>query len=530
VAGQSADAAIYWNDVVDELNARDHTRVPTPTNPVGENPADQGGPTRTSRAGAMAMLAVHDAFFGIQGQPTYLSSVPPAEPLASPQFAAAIACANVLSTLYPKHRPFIEERLANAPRGQGDTIRSTRYGRAIAEALIALRQGDALFDERNPSRPAFAVTPAYGQHRVDPMDPGQGFLNPFWGMMPLFATPSAVFLAPPPGMDSAGALDTTNPVYDAHHEEIYFKGNSPTSPELTREPEETVIGIYWAYDGAQRLGTPPRLYNDFIKTIARQKGLTEAQNVRLLTLVAVAMADAGIHAWFYKYFYGLWRPVVGVRERTQTYGLTADPAAERLPLSDPFWKPLGAPRTNERTTTGFSPNFPAYPSGHATFGAAALHITRLYLASIGKATLHPDGSDDICVDFVSDELNGQSREVDGTVRTRHIRRFSSLMEAIVENSLSRVYLGVHWRFDGTTGGYDCDGPGGSKPSATFNPNADLVVPRDAIGGVPLGLDIAEGIFNTGLKPSTASLANGVPAPSPVRPTLRVKSGKKAKKK
>lgn len=45
------------------------------------------------------MLAVHDAFFGIQGQPTYLSSVPPADSSASPQFAVAVACAKVLSWL-----------------------------------------------------------------------------------------------------------------------------------------------------------------------------------------------------------------------------------------------------------------------------------------------------------------------------------------------------------------------------------------------------------------------------------------------
>jgi membrane-associated phospholipid phosphatase len=499
------DSAMYWNDVVDDLNARDHTGSPIP--------GDQAGPTRASRAGALAMLAVHDAYFGIQGQPTYLSSVPPAVPLASPQFAAAVACAQVLSALYPKHRAFIDERLTSAPRGTGNTVTASTYGQAIAKALLALRQGDAVFDERHPSRPSHVPTPAYGHHRPDPMSPNQGYLGAYWGEMPFLATPAPIFLAPPPGLDSMGVLDPTNPVYAAHHEEIYLRGGSRTSPETTREEEETTIGIFWAYDGAQKLGTPPRIYNRLVKTISRKKGLTEEQNVRLLTLANVAMADAGIHAWFYKFHYDLWRPVLGIREHDPRFGPSAEPGAARLPFSDPFWSPLGSPKTNEVGPSGFTPSFPAYPSGHATFGAAVLHITRLYLASIGKAKLNPDGTDDIGFDLVSEELDGVSRDADGSVRTRHVRRYSSLLQAIVENSVSRVYLGVHWRFDGTTGGYDSDGPGGKGPSAEFDPDADsLVVPRDSIGGVPLGLDIAEAIFKNGLKPSSASLAKGVPPP------------------
>lgn len=98
------------------------------------------------------------------------------------------------------------------------------------------------------------------------------------------------------------------------------------------------------------------------------------------------------------------------------------------------------------------------------------------------------------------------------MRTRHVRRFQSLQAEIVENAVSRVYLGVHWRFDSTTGGYDS----GRGPTAVFEPQARLVVPRDDIGGVPLGLRIAEAVFNGGLKPSTASLAGGLPpAPCPM---------------
>ena len=61
------------------------------------------------------------------------------------------------------------------------------------------------------------------------------------------------------------------------------------------------------------------------------------------------------------------------------------------------------------------------------------------------------------------------------MRTLHDRQINSYARAVWENAVSRVYLGVHWRFDGL------------PASASEN-----------IGGVPLGLAIGEqvhGYFN-----------------------------------
>ena len=87
--------------------------------------------------------------------------------------------------------------------------------------------------------------------------------------------------------------------------------------------------------------------------------------------------------------------------------------------SQPEWLPLGAPNTN-RLAKNFTPNFPAYPSGHATFGAAAFHITRLFYDDVKM-----ERSDDLFdgLDFVSDEFNGVNTDNKGTVRPRHRRKF-----------------------------------------------------------------------------------------------------------
>ena len=62
--------------------------------------------------------------------------------------------------------------------------------------------------------------------------------------------------------------------------------------------DQTLIGLYWGYDGAKQLGTPPRLYNQIIKSVAIAQGNDAAANARLFAFVNAAMADAGTSsAW-----------------------------------------------------------------------------------------------------------------------------------------------------------------------------------------------------------------------------------------
>src|SRR5262249_23377795 len=93
-------------------------------------------------------------------------------------------------------------------------------------------------------------------------------------------------------------------------------------------------------------------------------------------------------------------------------------------------------RSRPARSVNFTPAFPSYTSGHATFGAALFKtLERFY------------GRDDITFTFLSDEFNGITRGTDGQVRPIVARSYTSFSQAALENGQSRIYLGIHWGFD-----------------------------------------------------------------------------------
>src|SRR6187549_1086115 len=105
-----------------------------------------------------------------------------------------------------------------------------------------------------------------------------------------------------------------SPEYAAAYAEVKRLGGDGVVTPTERTPEQTQIGIFWAYDGTPSLCAPPRLYNQIALQIADQMGSSDIEVARLLALVNVAMADAGMAIWESKYHYDFWRPIGGIRE------------------------------------------------------------------------------------------------------------------------------------------------------------------------------------------------------------------------
>lgn len=488
------DPILFWNAVTLECNRLDHTVEPVKRT--------QAGPTLSSRATAMAHIAMHDAYvlaraglgtpvslndpYLLSAQQPAFAAAPGSDPTRYAAIAVAAAASVTLLHLYPNQRALINDEFTKFCAERGGDDAAHRFGSAVGQAVVTLRKNDGANPDPDTSIPNYMESAAPGRHREDPLDGGQGFLGPRYGFVRPFAISSFHPLAKHPELGSAEYLADLNEVA-AKGAATYYNGN-------TRSADETMIGLVWAYDGPKELGTPPRLYNQVLRSLPVTKGLTTEQLARMFMLANVAMGDAGILAWFYKYHYDLWRPVLGIREHDAAMGPgTTTGSNPIVPPCDPFWTPLGAPKTNSigAAVSSFTPPFPAYPSGHATFGAAAFHAARLYLSSIGKATLQADGSDDLAFQFVSDEVDGKSVDSNSNVRPRHMRSFTGLHQAIYENSISRIFLGVHWRFDGTTG----------QSAAGMFANAIA----DNIGGVPLGLAIANDIASGNIKPTPATV-------------------------
>lgn len=482
------DPILFWNHICNEANRLDHTAPMT-----GRS---QAGPTRSSRATAMVHLAMFDAHFGVAGLtpdvPRLYTGMPPfhAAPGSAVQVSAAVSAAahQVLVALYPAQIAFFADAAQQIACLNGTESEGHAYGLRIGQEILRLRLRDGSEPEAQRPHPYAQAKP---HHRADPLNTQFEPLGSTWGAVKPFAVSTFHPLAAFPPFRGAA--------YMTDHQEVFVKGGAASQGRTTRTPDETVIGIYWAYDGARLLGTPPRLYNQVVRIIAQKMKNDVADNARLFALVNVALGDAGIHAWHWKYHYDLWRPVIGIRELDDSFGNDAQPGSSVSALCDPFWRPLGAPKTNDVSpgARSFTPDFPAYPSGHATFGAAAFEMVRRFYHQKkgGKKPYSDKQIDEIAFDFVSDELNGLSVDNDGALRVRHKRHFDSVAQAIYENSVSRIFLGVHWRFDGTTG----------------QSLEDMLAAEDNIGGVPLGRSIAADIFARGI----------IPAPDDVAPPAEV---------
>jgi hypothetical protein len=258
-------------------------------------------------------------------------------------------------------------------------------------------------------------------------------LGVHWGGVRPFALKSGdQFRVPAP--PSLGSSEYTR----AFNEVKAFGGDGVVTPTV-RTADQTEMGIYWAYDGMPSLCAPPRLYNQITTQIAVQMNSNVVEFARLLALVNMAMADAGIAIWESKYHYQFWRPVTAIREADDATGPTGAGDGNSATFGDVKFTPMGAPASNIHGPY-FTPPFPAYPSGHAGLGAALFQTLRNIYRT-----------DRIGFTFVSDEFNGETLDNNGAIRPLVYRSFSSLSQAEEENGQSRIYLGIHWAFDKTEG-------------------------------------------------------------------------------
>lgn len=368
-----------------------------------------GPPCPLARNQAILFVAIYEAVNSInrKNEP-YLDYVDVPGP-ASERAAAAAAAHRALSSLYPARQPIYDARLAE----QLSQVRNARQrdngvavGVAAADAILAARSND-----RTDSLPEYVYQDVPGAYRPTAPDFTTPPFSPGWGTTECWTMTSGDQFRPrgPLGYNRLAALLRSRGYADQFNEVKKFGSRNSRA----RSAEQTETAWFWAND---RDGTfkPPGHLMHITAEVSKQQGLSLPENARLFALVALALADAGIVAWDQKYStdIDLWRPISAIRQ--------ADIDNNSRTVRQGNWAPL----------LDFTPPFPAYSSGHATFGAAHASVMRNYF-----------GTDNISFTVGTDE----------PIVSNVKRTFTSFSQAARENGLSRVYLGVHFRFDADAG-------------------------------------------------------------------------------
>lgn len=389
-----------------------------------------GGPGPVSRNGAILHVSIYDAVNSIlrTHEPYGMLVNAPAD--ASIEAAVAAAAHRSLSAVYTQPSQLAQfdalldlqlSRIADgAAKENGLAI-----GFACADACLAARSEDGCFDYVD-----YEYVDAPGQW--EPTFPDYtGPWGPHWPDVTPWCMTSGSQFRPKSGpygySDMASFL--ASPEYAADFEDVRVNGALLSE---TRTEDQTIAAIFWANDRNTTFKPPGHLFH-ITQVIAEDRGNTLAENARLFALVAIAMADAGIASWDTKYAtdIDLWRPITGIWE--------ADTDGNPATIAEPGWLGL----SYSPSVLVFTPPFPAWVSGHATFGAVHAAVLRNYL-----------GTDAVTFTVTSDDTPG------------YWRTFHSLDAAARENGRSRIWLGVHWQAD-AEGGYEIGTALGNYVSANF---------------------------------------------------------------
>ena len=432
--GSALQRFSHWNEIAINASGLDHTPVPSGDPRIF---GEQVGPGRSARAMAIVHIAVFDAINSIVGGYQSFTGIPQVQEETSIDCAIAQAAHDTLLVMFPSQRAAFDQELSNdlgqIPGGRAK-VNGIRLGRQAAAAILGLKENDGSAHPESRVGIDFFPSNQPGKWRQDPISLLPVALGAHWGEVDPFVlqSPSQFRVPPPPSMTSSE--------YARAFREVKRVGGDGIVTPTDRTEEQSQIGIYWAYDGTPSLCAPPRLYNQIAMQIAEERNTNDVLELaRLMALVNTAMADAGIAVWESKYFYNLWRPVGGIREADQGTGPTGLGDGNGATHGDATYSPLGAPASG-LSGPNFTPPFPAYPSGHAGFGGALFQTLRNFYRT-----------DRIAFTFVSDEFNGVTEDNNGNPRPLIPRSFRTLSEAEEENGQSRIYLGIHWRFDKTEG-------------------------------------------------------------------------------
>jgi pimeloyl-ACP methyl ester carboxylesterase/membrane-associated phospholipid phosphatase len=358
------------------------------------------------RTAAMMHLAIHDAINCVERR--YGVYILHADGNRADALAAATQAAYAIAVdQYPARRGewdarrtrWLDEIDDGAAKDKGIAL-----GNAAAAAVLVRRANDGWNGEAayqfHPMAPG--VYAEFNEHSGTP----QGFVfGAGWAVVKPFAlqSPSQFRSPPPPDIRSAE--------YTHAFDEVKELGRFGSR---SRTADQTHLAMWW---------------KDFAENshnrLARQLVTVEQPDLwiaaRLFALLNVSLMDAYISVFDNKFHYNHWRPFTAIR--------WADHDGNPATVVDADWN-----NTHRHTYA-----FPSYPSAHGTACAAAMTV---FADTFGNERYFKMSTPQV------DAAGPMSEKIPMKPPTRSYDSFSA---AARECALSRVYLGIHFRYDSIEG-------------------------------------------------------------------------------
>ncbi len=348
------------------------------------------------RTAAMLHVAMLDAWRLASGDGTPWVCEADARNVA-PQAAASAAALHIATRAYPDDA----ETFAALARLSNNAAAGT-LGAACADQVIAWREDDnwnsaGTYEWRPPAPGVYAD---FSEHSGTPA----GFVfGAGWPDTIPFVLSEIPRVPPPPPIDSAN--------YAAAWDEVRRVG---AAASRERTADQTHLAMWWK-DFAERS------FNRLARSLVRDHTPSTDEQLALFARLNMALFDAYVASFDNKYHYNHWRPYSAIR--------AADTDGNDATMTAADWTNLH----------GHTYAFPSYPSAHGTVCAAA--------ATVLAATF----GDNFAFRMLTAEVDSQGPMSAPTAMHPPYRDFVSFDAAARECAASRVYLGIHFRYDSDAG-------------------------------------------------------------------------------
>ena len=321
--------------------------------------------------------------------------------------AATHAAYTIVAAQYPEQLSqwqALNKRWLSTVKSEAAKVAGIAVGQRAADAVLKSRAGDGWNAEADyqwhPMAPG--VYAEFKEHSGTP----EGFIfGAGWANAKGFALEKPdQFRSPPPP-------DIKSQAYVEAYQEVRELGRHNSA---TRTKDQTHLAMWWKDFAENSLN---RLARDL--TEQEQLGLPRAS--RLFAMLNMSIFDAYVSVFNNKFHYNHWRPYTAIRWAEND----GNPATE----AEPDWT-----NTHQHTYA-----FPSYPSAHGTACTAGMTVF---------ADVLGDDFEFVMRTPQVDAAGPFSKKVAMDPPTR---KFSNFAQAARECAYSRIYLGIHFRYDSDAG-------------------------------------------------------------------------------